>query len=263
MLGKLFRYEAKTQGKVIAGMYGALTAATVLIIFVCCLSKAIHARVFGSIFMISCALYAMTVLVVVIVNFIYLCFRFYQSMYSGQGYLTHTLPVKTTYILHVKIAVSFGYLFLTAILCLVSFFMIGMVMEGISVVQIIDVIKTAVAQTSAQLHVPGAVFVLFFVVMAVLGCLNALLLFFAGSSIGQLFHRSKGAWGIAAGIGLYYMSQIVSLIAVAVGFLLYTSIPGVATSVWALGGGCLLAVFWSVVYYTICRVIVQKHLNLE
>ena len=32
MLGKLFRHEAKIQGKVVAGMYGALVAATTLMI---------------------------------------------------------------------------------------------------------------------------------------------------------------------------------------------------------------------------------------
>ena len=175
-------------------------------------------------------------------------------MYSEQGYLTHTLPVKTTHILHVKIVVSFAYLFLTAVLCLLSFCSIGIVIDGTSIGQIMDVIKIAVAD---------AVFLLFFAVMAVFGCLNALLLFFAGSSIGQLFHRSKGACGIAAGIGLYYMSQIVSLIAVAVGFFVYTSVADAHEAVWAMGGTCLLALFWTAVYYTICRVIVQKHLNLE
>ncbi len=263
MLGKLFRHEAKIQGKVVAGMYGALVAATTLMIAIYYLSRFANARVFQSIFMIACALYGMTVIVVVIVNFIYLCFRFYKSMYSEQGYLTHTLPVKTTHILHVKIVVSFAYLFLTAVLCLLSFCSIGIVIDGTSIGQIMEVIKIAVADTAAQLRIPDAVFLLFFAVMAVLGCLNALLLFFAGSSIGQLFHRSKGACGIAAGIGLYYMSQIVSLIAVAVGFFVYTSVADAHEAVWAMGGGCLLVLFWTAVYYTICRVIVQKHLNLE
>ena len=74
MLGKLFRHEAKIQGKVVAGMYGALVVATTLMIAIYYLSRFANARVFQSIFMIACVLYGITVIVVVIVNFIYLCF---------------------------------------------------------------------------------------------------------------------------------------------------------------------------------------------
>lgn len=263
MLGKLFRQEVKSQGKTITGMYGVLAAATLLIIVLFQIGKFIDQRFFGTIFMTACVFYGLSVIVVAVVNFIYLCFRFYKSMYSEQGYLTHTLPVKTTHILNVKVAVSFGYLFMTAILCLASFFIIGMAMGGISAGEIIAVIGKGIDEISKEVQVPGFAFVIFFILLAILGCLNALLMFFAGSSIGQLFQRSKGACGIAAGIGLYYVSQIASLAAVLIGVLLTETISVVPESVWYMGGACLVALIWTVVYYMICRVIVIKHLNLE
>lgn len=271
MLGKLVKQEAKSQGKTILGMYGALAGASLLVIVLFWISKAAGGPM-ETIFMFGCGVYAMTVIVVFIVNFVYLCFHFYQSMYSQQGYLTHTLPVKTTQILHVKIFVSFVYLFLTGVFAVLSFFLIGFVVDGVtlglsagaSVSVISDSLEMFLQQVSVEFDMPAAVFLLFVLAVMMLGCLDALLLFFAGSSIGQLAHRSKGACGIAAGIGLYYFSQIVSVILLMIGaFALFADARDTQAAPWAMGGSCLMLAGWAVVYYMISRIIVQKHLNLE
>lgn len=263
MLGKLFRQEIRTQGRVVTGMYGVLAAATILISVLFYLSKVIHVRALGAVFMIGCTLYGITLVVSFVTIFIYLCFYFYKTMYSEQGYLTHTLPVKTTHILNVKVAVSFGYLFLTAVLCILSFLIIGIVMDGISAADIMDVLRNSVNVLSEEINLPVSGCLLFLCSITLLGCLNSLLMFFAGSSIGQLFQRSKGACGIAAGIGLYYCSQILSVVAVLLGYLLYEMVPFMRNAGWLMSGALLLTLLWTAVYYMICRVIVTKHLNLE
>ena len=263
MLGKLLKQEAKTQGKTVLGMYGVLIAATLLVIILFLISRAVKGPM-ESIFIFGCGVYGITVIVVFVVNFVYLCFHFYQSMYSGQGYLTHTLPVKTTQILHVKIIVSFVYLFLTGIFAVASFFIIGMVVDGSSIHTMFRAIQKMVQNISATMGIPGATYVLFLLATMILGCLNALLLFFAGSSIGQLAHRSKGAYGIAAGIGLYYLSQIITVILIMLAaFVLFPDVQETHIAPLAMGGTCLSLSGWAVIYYMISRVIVQKHLNLE
>ncbi len=263
MLGKLFRQELRTQGRVVTGMYGVLAAATILISVLFYLSKAFQVRALNAVFMIGCVFYGITLIVSAVTIFIYLCFHFYKSMYSEQGYLTHTLPVKTTHILNVKVAVSFGYLFLTAVLCILSFLIIGIVMDGISAADIVNVFYNSVNDLSEAMNLPVFGVLLFFCGAALLGCLNSLLLFFAGSSIGQLFQRSKGACGIAAGIGLYYCTQILSIVAVLLGYLLYEMVPFMRNTGWMMSGALLLTLIWTAIYYMICRVIVTKHLNLE
>jgi len=263
MLGKLWRQEVKTQGRMVCGMFGVLGIATILLLALYFISQLADVRLFGIVFAITCSIYAITVIVVVVVNFVYLCFQFYRSMYSEQGYLTHTLPVETTQILNVKVAVSFGYMFLTGVLSILSFAAIGMAVDSMQAGELLELIGRGIHETAEELGVPGAVFVLFVLLMFGLGCLDSLLLFFAGSSIGQLFHRSKGACGIAAGIVLYYCSQIISVILVFLGYVVFVQLSAAREAVWAMAGGCLLAISWSAVYYMICRVIVQKHLNLE
>ena len=254
MLGKLLKQELKTQGKTVFVMYGVLAIATLLTIVSYFAGRFAGARIFSAIFVVVCAIYAMTLVVTVVANFISLCFHFYQSMYSAQGYLTHTLPMKSTQILHVKIVAAFAYMCLTGILSIASFVTIAIVVDGQSFASFFQVLVKAFCDTAQELGVSSVWFALFF-----------LLLFFAGSSIGQLSHRSKGAFGIAATVGLYYASQIVSLIGFFIGSLIYAEKFGTVhnPAPWAMGAGSLLLIFWVAVYYMICRIIVQKHLNLE
>lgn len=270
MLGKLFRQEIRAQGKGISGMYGVLAIATVFMALIFFIERVAAGRMF-QIDLIACCIYGMTVVVIIVASFIYLCFHFYQSMYSGQGYLTHTLPVKTSWILNVKVAVSFGFLFLTGILSILSFVLLGIAKNRIQIGELVAVFWQGLHTASGELGVPEALILVFLLFMLACGCLNALLMFFAGSSIGQLSHRSKGACGIAAGVGLYYISQIVTLVLVVLCGWLYTVgvgpryVQGVDARivVWVMVGASLLALCWAAVYYMICRIVVQRHLNLE
>lgn len=263
MLKKLFRQEIKVQGKTVTGMYGVLAAATLLLIGLFYIGKIAGQGVYENVFVIGCMLYVITMIVVAVGIFIYLCYHFYKSMYSEQGYLTHTLPVKTAHILNAKIAVSFGFLFITVILCILSFCIIGMTIEGMPIKELIDLIGKVIADSSQTMHISGFACCMMILVSMIFGSLDALLLFFAGSSIGQLFHRSKGACGIAAGIGLYYVSQILSIVAIFLGYLLYEALPAVRNMTFVMVGACMVALIWTVIYYMICKVIVEKHLNLE
>ena len=160
---------------------------------------------------------------------------------------------------------AFAYMCLTGILSIASFVTIAIVVDGQSFASFFQVLVKAFCDTAQELGVSSVWFALFFLLLFFLGFLNALLLFFAGSSIGQLSHRSKGAFGIAATVGLYYASQIVSLIGFFIGSLIYAEKFGTVhnPAPWAMGAGSLLLIFWVAVYYMICRIIVQKHLNLE
>ncbi len=81
MLSKLFRQEIRAHGKTMTGLYGALVAATLLIIGLFYLSEFTDRKLFHAVFMIGCMLYMVTTVVIAVAIFIYLCFHFYKSMY--------------------------------------------------------------------------------------------------------------------------------------------------------------------------------------
>lgn len=134
MLGKLIKYEWKSTYKVC----GALLLFMVLMTVLGCASfytpmwsRAFHEAEIDNVTVLDVAgifslfLYIFAVIGVMWGSFIFLGVRFYRSMYSEEGYLTHTLPVTAHQILFSKILVSsLWYLAITlfmviSVVCLV------------------------------------------------------------------------------------------------------------------------------------------------
>ncbi len=263
MLGKFIRQEIRAQGKVMLLILGAMAAADMFMVIFMLLAGHVRGRFFESIYAAGCAICVLTIAVSAVIVFVYLCYRFHQSMYSQQGYLTHTLPLKTTQILHVKIFVSSVSLLVIAGFSLASFLSIGIVSDMLYMDRA-AALFTEAFQLIDEWGISALELVLGVMLLAVAGCVSSLLIFFAGSSIGQLFHRAKGAWGIAAGIVLAYVSEIVTvLLLVWIFFSFGARLNDMVMPWWVMGGITLILFLWSAVYYLICRMIVLRHLNLD
>lgn len=261
MLNTLWKHEIKATGKTMSSVYVVFAIATLL---VCALSLGMRntgSGVMGVLFSISLFFYVITLIVLMTGSLIYLCWRFYHTMYSPQGYLTHTLPVKTSWILNCKVVTSVFYYLLACAACLLSVAVTGMVSTGEGFGFVIDVVRETISEGAGEFRMSEGFFVAFMITVSALACLNYLLLFFAGSSIGQLAKRSKGAVGIAAGIGLYYVSQIATVLLAVIGYFIIKQL-GFSYRVIPFSV-ILLQMFWICVYYMINRVILARHLNLE
>lgn len=222
-------------------------------------------------------LYILAIFAVLIVMYVYLCVHFYRTMYSAQGYLTHTLPVKTLAPFHVKLITSFVWMFLS------------MALMTASIVALIASASHGTAWqdfTSAWEELFGQdVFSFHFIFQMVLGvicsCLTYLLWVFASASIGQLFSSNKVAASLVAGIVLYFMQQIFSMILMfgtgmfqsgdnSVNFFaVTTTIDNTTTSTTSILPSSLFAtsniysIIVIVILYLVCARIITKHLNLE
>ena len=215
-------------------------------------------------------LYILAIFAVLIVMYVYLCVHFYRTMYSAQGYLTHTLPVKTLAPFHVKLITSFVWMFLSMALMTAS---------------IVALIASASHGTAWQELFGQDVFSFHFIFQMVLGvicsCLTYLLWVFASASIGQLFSSNKVAASLVAGIVLYFMQQIFSMILMfgtgmfqsgdnSVNFFaVTTTIDNTTTSTASILPSSLFvtsniySIIVIVILYLVCARIITKHLNLE
>ena len=262
MLKTLVKHEVKSTGRVMCAVYAIFAVATVLACIFGFLGRHTGDNGISSGFWsVPLIFYAVTLMILMVASLIYLCWRFYYTMYSAQGYLTHTLPVKTSWILNCKILVSACFFLIACVACTVSMAITGAVVTGEGIGVIIDVIKLTVSEGAKTFHMHQVLFVIFVAAIMCLAILNYLLMFFAGSSIGQLSKRSKGAAGIAAGIGLYYASQIITIIFIVVGYVFLRQF--IVPDRVVLFLVTALEVLWVTVYYLISRVILVRHLNLE
>lgn len=291
MLGKLFKHEFKNTAKVMLLIYGMFAIITLLGTFVLS-SDAVRneASSAANIMLVaSMIFYMLSVFALFIVTYVYMCVHFYKSMYSDQGYLTHTLPVKSSTLFHVKLGTSMVWMVCSLALLVLSIFLflLGGTHGEIFSPEISRELHQAAVEFEQEVGIPIGFFIAHMVISMLLSGLCYLLWVFTSASVGQLFSQYKVVAAIITGAILYFIEQIASvIIMVTSGYvaamsdnssLFYVSTSGVnavstagagnPASLGLLGNMLTVTYIWSiflcVVYYIVCRVIIQKHLNLE
>ena len=275
MLGKLFRNEFKCPWKTVVTIYAVVIAATIL----GCLFLGVevfHTGKFGQVMAVTFELtYVFAIIALFLVTFIFICSRFYKTMYSDQGYLTHTLPVSPLANFNVKLVTALVWLLLCGVILIISVFALLFSADGKEMMDMIGHLNMKMLN-DACLGLLGYKFwptVGIVLLMMVLGCLNILCMVFAAFSLGQLFNQHKIGAAIGFGVGLYFVEQIISSIML-IGWMnrfilrtVYISSSGeeyVLTNerliVWPI---IISIAIYSLVEYLISVVVVRKHVNLD
>lgn len=278
MLGKLFKYEFKNTAKVMLAIYGVLVFTT-LLVSIGSSMKAMQGvnltdvpPVVELFFAASVLMYVLSIFALFTVSYVYLCIHFYKTMYSDQGYLTHTLPVKPVTLFNVKLVTSLVWMILTAVLFALSIFafLIG-ASRG-------EIFSSEVAGRMAEIikyeFVPifgmtFGQFLLFIVLSFIISCLSYLLMIFASISIGQLFTGHKIAGSFATGIIIYMVQQVIATIVILVtGFSTFLDYEKIVTFADVLFSPAMIismviSVLFAVALYIICIVMQTRHLNLD
>lgn len=128
MLGKLFKHEWKASIRVYGLLYILAAIFTVAVIlynevfknFAEGLESKWLQGILVSIEAILGIGYILVLLAVNILTFIYLIYRFYQTMVCDEAYLTHTLPVTTGQLIIVKSVMAFCFQILSIIITIIS-----------------------------------------------------------------------------------------------------------------------------------------------
>lgn len=275
MLGKLFRNEFKCTWKTVVTIYAVVIAATIL----GCLFLGVevfHTGKFGQVMAVTFELtYVFAIIALFLVTFLFICSRFYKTMYSDQGYLTHTLPVSALANFNVKLVTALVWLLLCGVILIVSVFALLFSADGKEMMDMIGHLNMKMLN-DACLGLLGYKFwatVGILLLMMVLGCLNILCMVFAAFSLGQLFNQHKIGAAIGFGVGLYFVEQIASSILL-IGwmnrFILRTVYISSSGEEYALTNERLIVwpiiisiAIYSLVEYLISVVIIRKHVNLD
>lgn len=273
MLGKLIKYEFKNTAKVMLTLYLFITAVTVIGSIVLSMDFIQHGtgNITDILTISTMLVYILAIFALFVVTYIYMCVHFYKTMYSDQGYLTHTLPVKTLTTFHVKLFVSLVWLLLSCLLLIVSVFAL---LTGISRGEIwAEINHTFFEQFHTFFGMSIGQFFIYGTVSLVFSCLNYLLWVYASMSIGQLFGQHKIGASFAAGAILSIINQICSTIVMIVtGYSTVLLIEEThdysypaAVSIFEsfLNATTIYSIAVIAVLYIVCNIIVRKHINLD
>lgn len=93
MLGKVIKYEMCSCGRMLWPFFGLVVAASILVRLLTTVVPLIWPAAAAIIQSLLYSLVALAVMAVILLTFVYLVVRFYQSMVANEAYLSFTLPV--------------------------------------------------------------------------------------------------------------------------------------------------------------------------
>ena len=277
MLGKLLKYEFKNTAKVMLTIYGVLIITT-LLGSLGLSTDAIQSDtaelppIIELLFISSIMLYILSIFALFVVTYIYVCIHFYKTMYSDQGYLTHTLPLKPRTLFHAKLITS--WVWMMGSMVLFYFSLLGILIgatRGELFHEVVVGSDFALMQ-GEFISVFGMTlgqFIFMMFLLLAFSCLSYLLMVFVSISIGQLFNQHKIVGAIIAGIAIYFVEQTVgTIVLLLTGGSVFDNMDGIETfadmiTTPPMIGSAIVSVIFTVAFYITCIVIQKRHLNLD
>ena len=204
MTGRLIKYEIRSSIKLMAVIWAALIAASLLF----SVSSNLLGRTFegasqGANTLVSIVgtitgfMYISIFIALVAATEIIVILRFYKGLLGDEGYLMHTLPVKPWQLITSKGLVAAGVVLLSIIVAMVSL----AILAGLSSLSVIPDIFSGIAK--AWKEDPRYILIIVEVlVIMVLSLLKSIYQVYASLAIGQLAGKHRILLSLAAYIGL-------------------------------------------------------------
>lgn len=271
MIGKLIKYEFKHTSKTMFTTWAVLVVATLMGSFALHrLDQGNNSEATFSVIMngIILVLYVIALIGIYCVDFIYLCYHYHKTMYSSQGYLTHTLPVSPAATFSVKILALFVWMLASSVLLAVSVLILLQVGSGGEFFDTVFAFSwPEFAQQVNEIFGMSVTLLIFlFITATILGILWRILWVTASMAIGQLFQSGRMGFSILAGFCIYMVNQIINTIFLvcsgySTGAFLDGSFHDFMMTV--MGGSIAISTVMLIALYGVCIYINKKKLNLD
>lgn len=227
--------------------------------------------VYNIVFDSSVAALVIAVVVLLVCSIIFGITYFYKNLFTGEGYLTFTLPVRTGQIIFSKVFVAVAYFVITVAVSLAALF-IATAGEVLS--ELFKAAGYVLALFTDAFGYHTAVWIFLFVIGCILFAALKFLLFYGCISIGQMAHKSRKLAAFGVYFGYYLFKQIIGTVFIILFTLFGDRIPWDAIEDFAsnheiafiyiiFGFVLLLAALFTVIYFIVTQYMTSKHLNLE
>lgn len=228
-------------------------------------------------------LYAMMLVAVSVGITAYLGVRFYKTMYTDEGYLTHTLPVTEGRLLFAKtfisgiwmLVISLGIIL--SVFGLFAFMISAMLPAGYSLsdfwreFQIIydEELRDAFLIAEAELGMSFRGYFIYLIVSMILGAFASIMTLFGAISMGQLFTKHRVLMAIVSYIGISVFKGIFS--SIVEGIITNIFVSSKSNSPAIVGSyintnmivGLVFSVVFAVVLYLVSWLVNTRKLNME
>lgn len=279
MLGKLIKHEWLSTWKVPTILCIYLGILTILgcISFLSPIWKT-DSYIISIVAVLSLLLYILSLFAISITVFVYFIIRFYRNMYTSEGYLTHTLPVKPGEHIFAKGLIYFIWMLITIIAMFSSVALL--IITAVSSVDgdIMYIIWDALHEVSLQelgelwqetFGMSLGAYLFIMIVGAIISMVYAILMTYTSISVGQLFNKHKVLASFVAYAAINFVIQIISSIiqiptyklALDSTFAKNSSFSGIFS--YSTYSSLIMSIILTIVFAFVTEYITRKKLNLE
>ena len=271
MLGKLLKHDFIATWKVPVALDAVLIALGILTALVIQTFPHVEDSFGMSLFMFSfIGVFYIGIIAANVVTLIYLVIRYYRNLYTAEGYLTFTLPVKTDMIVHSKVITGSVWLFLSYLCTFISILIAAIGFMVVTDVPLSE-IGSALKEIYDVLGFAGSGFIPVIVITILITPIAGILCLYFSVSVGQLWQSHKILGSVLCIIGLYIINQILSQFAF-IGSGFWQMMGASGADIDASFGYiyrnmmlimCIITVLQAAVYYAVCLIINRYKINLD
>lgn len=273
MLKKVIKLEMKETGKVMPWLVLLMIGLIILGVLANHLDFTQKALNNDYIYVTAVAFYIVLLTAISVVMFGYLIVRHYKTMYSDQGYLTHTLPVTPAQLIIGK-GIVFSLWYLICYLVDIGGFFALMISTLIPDVrtELLAEMKRTFSEINTMAPNFGVIFCCLMIITVILSSIGSFFIINASTAIGQLFSRHKIIGSIIGYFCISFVIQILSLVVlmVVLGTLAINDMYEFENQLQALKfvnaaflGTCIEYAIISVALFFVSKGIISSKLNLD
>lgn len=271
MLGKLIKHEWKNSWKIPTIILAALFVMTIItgLTFAAPIFQNSNYEGTGVAIVFVWLLFYAVIIGASLGITLYMAIRFYKSMFTDEGYLTHTLPVSKHELMLSKVIPMSIWQLITSVSIVLSLFIVGgMAIFFLSQNEVTWAELQRVFQDffSAFQGAKIGSFLFSIILLMLAGCFSGTLTIIGSISLGQMIGKHK----ILGSIGGYFfittVIQIVTMILIMPGILMNSNASDVEIFSWLRNTyyGCsVLSVVVAIGLYFMSYFLVSKKLNLD
>ena len=270
MLSKLFKHEFKATARTFVVLYAGLLFLTILnklSLLATQGTRITENPIWGMIQSFLMFLYVVMILAIVIVTIVIIIMRFYKNLLSDEGYLSFTLPVSVTQHLVSKLLVAAFWLFISILSVVASILIL------IWDADTAPMLNEAWSQLKIVFGTEGGgMFIISLIIYFFISIFANPLVYYTSMSIGQLFTRHKVIGSVAGYFLISFVNQIVGVISMLVisGNMVTMTSRDIINETVLLNditklifNQSIVTVILAVVSFFVCKVLLEKKLNLE
>ena len=224
--------------------------------------------VYTSVFVSSLVLYIVAIIVLLLMSAIISIVRFYQGMYTNEGYLSHTLPVTPTQHITAKLITSTLFYLGSLLAVFVSFIVITL---GEVNIELFKALFYLTGKFFSEYGIQALLYIIEALLALIVLRVATFLLYYFCISVGQLVSRKKVLLAFGVYFGIYSITQILGTILIVVFTMNYEWLESITE--WLSDNPTLamhLYFGWMIIsqavvgtlYFVFTRLIMSKKLNL-